>query len=282
MYEEALKILSGQSDISIQFHCSDYLSISNHQSTNSHYTPSIKLPHNTFKRVEKTFTSIDLYLLNTLEDLYALVHEISHTFTVNLDIPLNHIPIYIALLQEVSPFSTEQIFQQYLLDSKIITPEYAITRDIMQTLGIAHNAKMIHFRLALVRLFQQYGGLSRHILMNNDFLEERGDIFEKQHRFLKLYRDLPNQKSLFKEFGYVLADTFVNPFIAIFYNSHPKTTISQLKELERNLRSNATLDEIIKPFSLNISPDTLKIILDKKRLDFERKINSLNKSYIDR
>ena len=149
MYQQLLSILTGQSEIKINFYNSNPLVISNRRSYNECFSPSFFIANNSSKTLAKTFTSIEFYLSNTIEDIYNLAHEVSHTFTSDLNRSSNDKLADFGLLHELLPSSIEQVLQIYLLDRNIISQDYANQRNIINTLSAQEHALIIQLRLSL-------------------------------------------------------------------------------------------------------------------------------------
>ena len=61
----------------------------------------------------------EIFKNQNVEDIYNLAHEISHTFTVDLNTSPTSIPKELDLLIEIIPFTIEQLMQNYLLNKRI-------------------------------------------------------------------------------------------------------------------------------------------------------------------
>ena len=258
MYQNALKILSGQSEIPIHFHQCDPVTISHRRSRNNYLSRSIGLPHKQRQNIDKTFTSIDVYLSNSIEDVFNLSHELSHTFTVDTNKSLINHPKDLELLSEVIPFSIEQLLQNYLLKEKVITKTYANQSNILRTIDISDSAFYIQLRLFLIGLYKDNNDkITFNTLKNNSFIRN-----EEQIQSLCQYYE--GSDSILRASRYVIADTIAIPNIVKKYNSNPDKTISQLKDFSYKLESGQPLNEILSTIDIGLSTECLYSLLDKK------------------
>ncbi len=155
----------------------------------------------------------------TIQDVYLLTHELSHTFDM---MPRENITRY--QLGEVTPSCFEGMLSSYLLKNNLISKEDAVNREKgIRQQHYAHAVKTFA-KLELMKTKQQKGTITREDLEN---MKNRNNLDNRQMDFVM--RELCSSKpdSIY-EIRYMLAQLIYSHYMEQ-YNQNPQEAIQNLK-----------------------------------------------------
>ena len=296
MYQKALSIFSRQDEIPIIYNHAHPSYKTCRRSFNHHMSPAISLSKNSHKDIDKTFTIIEMNLSDSIEDIYDLAHEISHTFHQNPNIPLIDKSEEIGLLSEIPPFISEQFVQDYLLKEKIITPAYAIQRDLYSASNISRMSRIIRLRIILASLYLK--NIPDNIRNNSTILQKNeympltaktlldSGIINNENEIQILCQDYKNWDPIKNPINsnfinYVLAYTVVYPYINEKYKANPNKTISQIKKFTEYLKHGDSVKEALNILDISLTPEFISSLLEQKNKYIKKLLDDYSKDNSD-
>ena len=156
LYENAKKIIDGNSDISFNMYMLD--GNEDFSKTKSDGMPvHTKIPC-VFSRNGKS--AVYMPYKGTIEDIYLLVHELSHTFDIgkNNNSTRN-------MLGEVTPACFETMLNQYLIEKGIATKEDTTNREMGRIVHYYDDAVETFAKLELIKIKEQQENITHKNLI---------------------------------------------------------------------------------------------------------------------
>lgn len=224
LYERAKNIIEGNSDIDFNMYKldkNDDFSIQKDDGMPVHTkTPCV------ISKDGKS--SVYVPYKGTVEDIYLLVHELSHTF----DLTPNDNPTR-NLLGEVTPYCFETMLSQYLVENGIATREDAINRKKGNIISHYDDGVETFLKLELMKMKEQKGEIKQEDIMA---MQKKYGLTNRQmgYVFGRLGQSEPNVDYRAR---YMMAQ-IVYPHYMEQYKQNPSIAIENLKEYFEFVKDN--------------------------------------------
>lgn len=224
LYEKAKGIIEGNSDIDFNMYKLD-------KNEDFSKKKSDGMPIHTKKPCvmsNNNKSAIYVPCKGTVEDIYLLVHELSHTFDlVRNDNPTRN------MLGEVTPFCFEAMLSQYLLENGIATREDIINREKGATVSHYDDGVETFAKLELMRIKEQQGDIRQE---NLTAMQKKYGITNRQLGYV-LRRLMQSEPNVDYRARYMIAQ-LIYPHYMEQYEQNPQNAIKTLKEYFEQIKSN--------------------------------------------
>lgn len=164
----------------------------------------------------------------TIEDIYLLVHELSHTF----DISKNNNSTR-NMLGEVTPACFETILNQYLIKKGIATKEDAIHREMGIIVHYYDDAVETFAKLELIKIKEQQGEITQENFIE---IQKKYGITNKQLGYV--LRRLANSRPNIDYKARYMNALLIYPHYIEQYMQDPQKAIRTLKEYFKQIKAN--------------------------------------------
>ena len=164
----------------------------------------------------------------TIEDIYLLVHELSHTFDfIENDNPTRN------LMGEITPHCFEAMLSQYLLENGIATREDVANREKESSISHYDDGVETFAKLELMRIKEQQGEIKQEDIVQ---MQKKYGITNGQLGFVlgRLAQSEPNADYKAR---YMIAQ-LVYPHYMEQYKQNPQKAIQTLKDYFEQIKSN--------------------------------------------
>lgn len=187
--------------------------------------------HSKTPRVMERNGKVGIYVpcKGTLEDIYLLVHELSHTFDYvegSNDQVRN-------LLGEVTPHCFEAMLSQYLLEKGIATKEDVTNREKGTTISHYDDGVETFAKFELMKIKEQHGEISQDDIIQ---MQKKYGITNKQLGYV-LGRMAGSEPTIDYRARYMTAQ-LIYPHFMEQYEQDPQNAIMTLKEYFEQIKSN--------------------------------------------
>lgn len=165
----------------------------------------------------------------TLEDIYLLVHELSHTFDYveGTNDPVRN------MLGEVTPHCFEAMLSQYMLEKGIVTREDVTNREKGTTISHYDDGVETFAKFQLMKLKEQNGDISQEDINQ---MQKKYGITNKQLGYV-LGRMAGSEPTIDYRARYMTAQ-LIYPHFMKQYEQNPQNAIMTLKEYFEQIKSN--------------------------------------------
>ena len=172
--------------------------------------------------------------IGTVEDIYTLVHEISHLFDLDLKMKptqehAERAKISREFIGESTTIAFEQMLTQYLLDNKLFPQDIIREYEIFRSNGIYTDTKIAYTELLLSRIKEKDGEITREKIL--DIMKEKGLSYGYALDILK--RVIDNNMDINYKKRYVLA-RLISPTIMKTYKTDGANAIKEYLELAKD------------------------------------------------
>lgn len=164
----------------------------------------------------------------TIEDIYLLVHELSHTFDfIENDNPTRN------LMGEITPHCFEAMLSQYLLENGIATREDVVNREKGSSISHYDDGAETFAKLELMRIKEQQGEIKQEDIVQ---MQKKYRITNGQLGFV-LGRLAQSEPNVDYKARYMIAQ-LVYPHYMEQYKQNPQKAIQTLKDYFEQIKSN--------------------------------------------
>lgn len=164
----------------------------------------------------------------TIEDIYLLVHELSHTFDfIENDNPTRN------LMGEITPHCFEAMLSQYLLENGIATREDVANREKESSISHYDDGVETFAKLELMRIKEQQGEIKQEDIVQ---MQKKYGITNGQLGFV-LGRLAQSEPNVDYKARYMIAQ-LVYPHYMEQYKQNPQKAIQTLKDYFEQIKSN--------------------------------------------
>lgn len=164
----------------------------------------------------------------TIEDIYMLVHELSHTLDfVKQDNPTRNI------LGEVTPYCFEAMLSQYLLENGIATRADVINREKAATISHYDDGVETFAKFKLMKIKEENGDITQEDIRQ---LQKNYGLTNNQLGYV-LDRMENSVSNIDYKARYMIAQ-LIYPYYMKQYEQNPQNAIKTLKEYFEQIKSN--------------------------------------------
>ena len=173
-------------------------------------------------------SAIYLPCKGTIEDIYLLVHELSHTFDlIENDNPTRNI------LGEVTPQCFEAMLSQYLLENRIATRNDIINREKGTTISHYDDGAETFAKLELMKIKEYQGDIKQEDI---HLIQKKHGITNRQLGYV-LGRMSQSEHNVDYRARYMVAQ-LIYPYFMEQYKLSPQSALKSLKEYFKQVKSN--------------------------------------------
>lgn len=255
LYEKVKGIIEGNSKFSFNMYMLD-------ENEDFSQTDNDGMPiHSKTPRVMERNGKVGIYVpcKGTLEDIYLLVHELSHTFDFveGPDEPGRNI------LGEVTPHCFEAMLSQYLLEKGIATKEDVTNREKGTTISHYDDGVETFAKFELMKIKEQKGDISQNDLIQ---MQKKYGITNIQLGFV-LGRMEGSESTIDFRARYMTAQ-LIYPHFMEQYEKNPQNAIITLKEYFKQIQANNFVGSLQ---SLGIEPkvESIQELIETANTRFE-------------
>lgn len=224
LYKKARSIVEGNSEIDFNIYKLD-------PSEDFSRTKSDGMPIHTKTPCVKSIdgkSSVYVPCKGTVEDIYLLVHELSHTFDmIQNDNPTRN------MLGEVTPYCFEAMLGQYLVENGIVTKEEATNREKGTIVSHYDDGVETFAKLELMGIKEQKGEIKQEDIIA---MQKKYGITNRQLGYI-LGRLAQSGPSVDNRARYMIAQ-LIYPHYMEQYAQNPQSAIKTLKEYFENIKAN--------------------------------------------
>lgn len=170
----------------------------------------------------------------TIEDIYLLVHELSHTFDfIENDNPTRN------LMGEITPHCFEAMLSQYLLENGIATREDVANREKGSSISHYDDGVETFAKLELMRIKEKQGDIKQEDIVQ---MQKKYGITNGQLGYV-LGRLAQSEPNVDYRVRYMIAQ-LVYPHYIEQYKQNPQKAIQTLKEYFEQIKSNNMIESL--------------------------------------
>lgn len=195
----------------------------------------------------------------TIEDIYLLVHELSHTF----DFVGGFSNATRNMLGEVTPHCFEAMLSQYLLEKGIATKEDIVNREKETTISHYDDAVETFAKFELMQIKEQNGNISQDDIIQ---IQKKYGITNKQLSYV-LGRMASSEPTIDYRARYMTAQ-LIYPHFMVQYKQNPQSAIKTLKEYFEQIKSN-NLIESLQTLGIEPKAESIKELIETAKSRFE-------------
>ena len=194
----------------------------------------------------------------TLEDIYLLVHELSHTF----DLPPNDNPTRY-VLGEITPYFFEAMLSQYLVENGIATKEQVVGIEERQIVGHYNDGVETFAKFKLMKIKEEKGDITQDDIKQ---LQKRYGVSHNHIRYI-LDRMVNSAPFIEVKARYMTAQ-LIYPHFMEQYEKNPQSAIKTLKKYFEQIKSNSFIGSLQ---TLGIEPreDSIQDLIKTANTRFE-------------
>ena len=187
----------------------------------------------------------------TIEDIYLLVHELSHTFDlVENDNPTRNI------LGEVTPDCFEAMLSQYLFKNGIATKEDVINREKGRNVSHFDDCVETFAKLELMKIQEQQGDIKQEDINQ---MQKKYGIKDGQLGYV-LGRLAQSEPNVDCKARYMIAQ-LAYPHYMEQYQQNPKDTIRSLKEYFEQVKAN-NFEGCLEILGIDLTRDSIQKLIE--------------------
>ncbi|OKZ78055.1 MAG: hypothetical protein BHW01_02310 [Clostridium sp. 27_14] len=262
LYEKSKNIIEGKSNINLSMYKleeNEELSITKNNKMPIH----TKTPCTYSKNGE---TAIYIQCKGTIEDIYALVHEISHTFDL---VPNDNSTRN--MLGEVTPYCFEAMLGKYLIKKGIATEEDTINIEKQTNISQYDDGVETFTKLELMKI-------KEHQEITQDNISEIQKGYELTNRQISyiLRRLAKSEPNVDYKARYMIAQ-LIYPHYIEQYEQNPEKAIKTLKQYFEQIKANKLKDSL-RILGINPNIDSIQTLIETtnkriKKLENKRTFN---------
>lgn len=266
LYEKAKKIIDGNSDIGFNMYMLD--GNEDFSKTKSDGMPvHTKIPC-VFSRNGKS--AVYMPYKGTIEDIYLLVHELSHTFDIgkNNNSTRN-------MLSEVTPACFETMLNQYLIEKGIATKEDTTNREMGRIVHYYDDAVETFAKLELIKIKEQQENIK-----HKNFIEIQKKYGITNRQLSYVLRRLANSGSNVDYKARYMNALLIYPHYMEQYTENPQKAIRTLKEYFKQIKAN-NFENSLKTLGINPCIESIQKLVEttNRRIEIlENKQSAITKN----
>jgi len=196
----------------------------------------------------------------TVEDIYLLVHELSHTFDlIQNDNPTRN------MLGEVTPHCFEAMLSQYLVENGIATKEEVTSREKGNIVSHYDDGVETFAKLELMGIKEKQGDIKQEDITA---MQKRYGITNRQLGYV-LGRLAQSEPNVDYKARYMIAQ-LIYPHYIEQYEQNPQSAIRTMKEYFEQIKTN-NFEGSLQTLGINPSIDSIKELIETAN----RRISSL-------
>ena len=217
LYEDVKKIVEGDSKFSFNMYMLD-----ENEDFSKTYNDGMPI-HTKIPSVVERNGKVGVYVpcKGTIEDIYLLVHELSHTF----DLAEGHYNPTRNMLGEVTPHCFEAMLSQYLLEKGIATREDVVNREKATTISHYDDGVETFAKFKLMQIKEKNGNIGQDDIIQ---LQKKYGITNKQLGYV-LGRMANSEPTIDYRARYMIAQ-LIYPHFMEQYEQNPQNAIKIIKE----------------------------------------------------
>lgn len=196
----------------------------------------------------------------TVEDIYLLVHELSHT----LDLIQNDNPTR-NILGEVTPYCFEAMLSQYLVENGIATKEEVTNREKRNIVSHYDDGVETFAKLELMGIKEQQGDIKQEDITA---MQKRYGITNRQLGYV-LGRLAQSETNVDYKARYMIAQ-LIYPHYMEQYEQNPQSAIRTMKKYFEQIKTN-NFEGSLQTLGINPSIDSIQELIETAN----RRISSL-------
>lgn len=259
LYEKVKKIIDGNSDIDFNLYMLD-------KNEDFSATKSDGMPIHTktpcvFSKNGKS--AVYVPCKGTIEDIYLLVHELSHTF----DLMPNDNPTR-NMLGEVTPYCFEAMLSQYLLENEIASKEDIVNREKGNSISQYDDGVETFSKLELMRVKEKQGNITQE---NITEMQKKYGISNRQLSYI-LRRLAQSEPNIDFKARYMIAQ-LIYPHYMEQYQQNPAKAIKTLKEYFEQIKLNK-FENSLNVLGINPSIDSIQGLIETTNRRIKRLENT--------
>lgn len=224
LYEKAKNIVEGNSEIDFNIYKLD-------KTEDFSRTKSDGMPIHTKTACVKTKdgkSAVYVPCTGTVEDIYLLVHELSHTFDlIKNDNPTRN------MLGEVTPYCFEAMLGQYLVENGIATKNEIASREKGNIVSHYDDGVETFAKLELMKIKEKQGDINQEDIID---MKKRYGITDRQLGYV-LGRLAHSEPNVDYRARYMIAQ-LVYPHYMEQYERNPQNAIRIMKEYFEQIKTN--------------------------------------------
>ena len=255
LYEEVKKIVEGNSKFSFNMYMLD-----ENEDFSKTYNDGMPI-HTKIPSVVERNGKVGVYVpcKGTIEDIYLLVHELSHTF----DLAEGHYNPTRNMLGEVTPHCFEAMLSQYLLEKEIATREDVVNREKATTISHYDDGVETFAKFKLMQIKEKNGNIGQDDIIQ---LQKEYGITNKQLGYV-LGRMANSEPTIDYRARYMIAQ-LIYPHFMEQYEQNPQNAIKIIKEYFEQIKSNNLIGSLQ---TLGIEPkiESIKKLIKTANSRFE-------------
>lgn len=266
LYEKAKKIIDGNSDIGFNMYMLD--GNEDFSKTKSDGMPvHTKIPC-VFSRNGKS--AVYMPYKGTIEDIYLLVHELSHTFDIgkNNNSTRN-------MLGEVTPACFETMLNQYLIEKGIATKEDTTNREMGRIVHYYDDAVETFAKLELIKIKEQQENIT-----HKNFIEIQKKYGITNRQLSYVLKRLANSGSNVDYKARYMNALLIYPHYMEQYTENPQKAIRTLKEYSKQIKAN-NFENSLKTLGINPCIESIQKLVEttNRRIEIlENKQSAITKN----
>ena len=187
----------------------------------------------------------------TIEDIYLLVHELSHTF----DIAKNNNSTR-NMLGEVTPACFETMLNQYLIEKGIATKEDTTNREMGRIVRYYDDAVETFAKLELIKIKEQQGNIT-----HKNFIEIQKKYGITNRQLSYVLRRLANSESNVDYKARYMNALLIYPHYMEQYTEDPQKAIRTLKEYFKQIKAN-NFENSLKTLEINPCIESIQKLVE--------------------
>ena len=187
----------------------------------------------------------------TVEDIYLLVHELSHT----LDLIQNDNPTR-NVLGEVTPYCFEAMLSQYLVENGIVTKEEVTNREKGNIVSHYDDGVETFTKLELMEIKEQQGEIKQEDIT---VMQKRYGITNRQLGYI-LGRLAQSEPNVDYKARYMIAQ-LICPHYVDKYEQNPQNAIKTMKEYFEQIITN-NFEGSLETLGINPSIDSIQGLIE--------------------
>lgn len=246
-YKKAKNIIEGNSDI--DFNMYSLKDVKDFSSEKGNDMPEYTNVPSVVSRNGKS--SMYVPCKGTIEDIYLLVHEISHTF----DLILNDNPTR-NVLGEIAPHCFESMLSQYLVQNNIATREETINREKGNIVRHYDDSVETFAKLELMKLKEKNGTINQDDLVD---MQKNYGLTNRQFGYI-LGRLGQSESNVDYKARYMIAQ-LIYPHYMEQYEQNPQNAIRTIKEYFEQIKTN-NFEGSLETLGINPSIDSIQGLIE--------------------
>lgn len=201
----------------------------------------------------------------TIDDLYSIVHEISHLFDINPEDFADTPTLTRDILTEVTPGIFENFLSSYLLKNGIFNPDSIINKKARTNNKLVTHANVARIKLLFSQIQKSKGTITEIDIKDVSKTENLNNTEFKNILYLITYSNI----SIIENKRYALCAMY-SPMIFEKCRTHSGKTVELLKKYLNETSDNLPFADILKGVGIDIKQDINKYKCEEKDNQIDR------------